>query len=97
MKALANFCKVFTAICKANLRLHLRKCDLLQHKTTFLRHVLIMEGIATDLAKVAVVKNWPTPTNVQQLRSFLGLASYYCWFVKEFASLLHELTKKRNI
>ena len=42
------------------------------------------------------VSNWPTPTNVSEVRSFLGLASFYRKFVHHFASIatpLHQLTK----
>jgi len=35
------------------------------------------EGVATDPAKIEVVKEWPTPSEVKEVRSFLGLASYY--------------------
>ena len=41
--------------------------------------------------------NWPTPTSQCQLRQFLGLASYYCCFVKDFATLcqpLYRFTEK---
>lgn len=44
-------------------------------------------------SKVEVVANGPTPTNVSDLRSFLGFASYYRWFMEDFAKLAPPLHK----
>ena len=51
----------------------------------------------TDPTKIENIEKWPTPINVQELQSFLGLASYYHCFVKgfeEIATLLHHLLQK---
>lgn len=63
----------------------------------YLGHVLSAQGVATDPAKVVDVKQWPLPTNITELRSFLGLAGYYRRFIKDYGLIcrpLHDLLKK---
>ena len=46
------------------------------------------------------IKNWPTPTNVTKVRSFLGFTGYYHRFIPKFALVacpLHELTSGENV
>ncbi|KAL5581554.1 hypothetical protein UlMin_013996 [Ulmus minor] len=55
------------------------------------------DGISVDPAKIDTVSKWPAPTNVTEIRSFLGLAGYYRRFVEGFSTLaapLTALTKK---
>ena len=52
-----------------------------------------------DPSKIEIVKNWVRPTNVSEIRSFVGLASYYHRFVKGFSSIASQLTNltKQNV
>lgn len=76
------------------LKAKLEKCAFFKPKVKYLGHVVSAQGVATDPGKVEVVANWACPTNVTELRSFLGFASYYRRFVEGFAKWaapLHRL------
>ena len=48
-------------------------------------------------AKIKAIHDWATPQNVKDVRSFLGFANYYRWFIRNFAEIaspLTDLTKK---
>nr|GFB64955.1 retrotransposon protein, putative, Ty3-gypsy subclass [Tanacetum cinerariifolium] len=56
-------------------------------------HIVLAERITMDPAKVEAITKWPRPTSVIEVRSFLGLAGYYCRFVEGFSCLALPLTK----
>jgi hypothetical protein len=58
----------------------------------FLGHVVSNGGISVDLGKVKDVLNWKPPTDVGEIRSFLGLAGYYRWFIEGFSKLAKPMT-----
>ncbi|KAL5574062.1 hypothetical protein UlMin_023659 [Ulmus minor] len=73
------------------------KCEFWLDKVHFLGHVVSKDGVSVDPAKIEAVSKWSAPTNVTEIRSFLGLAGYYRRFVEGFSSLaapLTALTKK---
>ncbi|XP_052725939.1 uncharacterized mitochondrial protein AtMg00860-like [Vigna angularis] len=59
----------------------------------FLGHVISAQGILVDPAKVEAVLNWERPTSVTEVRSFVGLASYYRRFVEGFSKIVGPLTQ----
>ena len=75
------------------------KCVFWQNEVKFLGHVVSKEGIAVDPSKITAIQNWKQPTTPTEVRSFLGLASYYQKFVKDFSKIsgvLTKLTKKHE-
>ena len=75
-----------------------KKCEFWLDSVAFLGHVVSKDGIAVNPKKVEAVVEWNRPNSVTEVRSFLGLASYYRRFVEGFSHLampLTRLTQKR--
>ena len=96
---LTNIASVLHRLRNAGLKVKPTKCDFFKQEVMFLGHVISEKGISTDKSKVDKVVSWATPTNLQQLQQFLGLASYYRPFIQNFATIskpLHRLTEKKT-
>ncbi|GBG70992.1 hypothetical protein CBR_g8291 [Chara braunii] len=68
----------------------LSKCRFAQHKVDFLGHYVSDQGLHMDDAKITAIAEWPAPTSAKQLRSFLGLTSYYSNFIRGYARSLNS-------
>ncbi|GBG77745.1 hypothetical protein CBR_g24192 [Chara braunii] len=79
------------ALSDAGLKIALEKNEFSLSEISFLGYVVTRGGQRPDSRKVAAVKNAPVPTSVTQVRAFLGLASYYCRFIKGFAAIARPL------
>jgi len=76
--------EVFKRLRKAKLKINPDKCHFGAQEIQFLGHVIGIDGIKPDPAKVEKVKNFPQPRNTTELRSFVGLISYYRRFIQDF-------------
>lgn len=73
---------------RSRLKVKLSKCRFAQAEGEYLGHVVSAEGVKTDPRKTKAVQEYPVPSNVKQLRQFLGLTNYYRRFVKDHAKIV---------
>ena len=81
-----------------NLKLKISKCHWLQEATEYLGFIITKDGVKPDPKKIEVMRSVPQPTCVKEIRSFIGMMSYYRKFVPNFSEIakpLINLTKKR--
>ena len=83
---------VLTRLKQCNLKLSAEKCFFFQERVKFLGHVVSSSGVETDPDKIEKIKNWPRPTNEDELRSFVAFCGYYRRFVKDFSKVTKPLT-----
>lgn len=90
---------IFGAMRKARLRLKPQKCGFIREHVSFLGHIVNKNGVQTDPEKVTTIVDYPEPRNVGQLRTFLGMASYYRKFILGFSKIakcLYRLTSPKE-
>ena len=75
------------------------KCDFLWKGVTYLGHKLTAGGLRPDPEKVAVVKKFPNPTNICEIKRYMGLCDYYSRFIPNFSKIAKPLTNllRKNV
>ena len=94
---LDNLRSVFHRLREAGLKLKPCKCAFFRQSVKYLGHVISREGVAADPEKIEKVATWPIPTSTKELQRFIGFASYYRRFIRDFAEIakpLHQMTEK---
>lgn len=89
--------RVLFQLRSSDLKLNAEKCSFLKGRVNYLGHDISAQGIRPGERKIEAVAKFPVPTNLHELRQFLGLCSYFRKYVEHFALLakpLTELTKK---
>lgn len=84
---------VFERLRKNNLKVKISKCQFLKEEILFLGHKINRNGLSPDPTKVEAVLNFPPPSSIKKLQSFLGLANYYRKFIDNFAHIAEPLNK----
>ena len=80
-----------------DLYLKAENCKFKVQEVEFLRMIIKPDEIAMDPTKLAGIKDWPEPTNIKAVRSFLGFGNFYRKFIGHIADLAHplnDLTRK---
>lgn len=83
---------VLNRLYEANMRISREKSHFFQESVEYLGFVVSRGGIKTSPAKVEAIHDYEQPSTLFNVRSFLGLASYYRCFIKDFASIAKPLT-----
>ena len=91
---------VFSWLKAFNVKTKLKKCYFIQASVIFLGHILSTDRISANPEMVDKVRDWLVPKNTKELHLFLGLVSYYCRFIPNFAHIakcLHHLVGLTNV
>ena len=88
---------MLTKLREAGIQADVDKCEFHVSETKYLGLIISVDGIKMDPAKVDAIKQWDSPTCVQEVRSFIGFCNFYRQFIKDFSKIagpLNTLTKK---
>ncbi|GFV10124.1 retrovirus-related Pol polyprotein from transposon 17.6 [Trichonephila clavipes] len=91
---------IFEVAKKYGLEIKFKKCQFLKKKIEFLGHIVESGTIKPSPTKTLAVRNFPEPTTIKQVQSFLGLTGYFHKYIKDYSKIakpLSDLTRKENL
>ena len=88
---LANLTEVLRRMASAGMRLKRDKCFFMMSQVHYLGHTVSAKGIQPTQDKVRAIREAPAPTNLHQLKSFLGLINFYAKFLPNLSTVLAPL------
>lgn len=93
-----NLVDVFERLRRINLKLNPSKCNFLRKELLYLGHIVSSDGVLPDPTKIDIIKNYPVPKNVDEVRRFVAFANYYRKFIPNFAEKTYHLNQlcKKN-
>jgi len=74
----------------------LSRCDFCKDKIQYLGHMISKDGIAVDPDKIKAIINWHVPRDVSNVRSFIGITSYYRKFIEGFSKIAYPITSLKK-
>ena len=83
--------RVLQTVRKHKLCANLEKCTFGMTQVQYLGYIIDEQGVHVDPAKIQVIRDWPSPTTLTELRGFLGLANFYRMFVLGFSHITWPL------
>ncbi|XP_055619547.1 uncharacterized protein K02A2.6-like [Toxorhynchites rutilus septentrionalis] len=90
-KCKKNLRLVLERLSKANIKINFEKCKFFVKELVYLGHIISEKGLSPCEDKISTIKKAKEPTNIAELKSFLGLINYYNKFIPHLSFKLHQL------